>query len=231
MADPTCLFCDHRLDGRSKKFCTTCLPPYGEWQDKREYQRRYQILWCAIGHGTTGMEKCRIPKGHPARVERRSMWRPKPSPPRPCDTCGEPASGPKAKWCNGCRRIAMFSVRQANGLKVQARIRSERPADWKPVESWRRRQRMAQRAAAKRRSGTRPTIAKLAARDGWSCHLCKKPIDPDLTGTPSKYKASIDHLVPLSDDGEDEMWNTKLAHLRCNAARCNRGTVQLLLPV
>ena len=157
MDDPTCLFCAHRLDGRSKKFCTTCLPPYGEWQDKREYQRRYQILWCAIGHGTTGMEKCRIPKGHPARVERRSVWRPKPSPPGPCHTCGEPASGPQAKWCNGCRRIAMYSVRQANGLKVQARIRSERPADWKPVESCRRRQRMAQRAAAKRRSGTRPT--------------------------------------------------------------------------
>jgi 5-methylcytosine-specific restriction endonuclease McrA len=64
-----CMFCDHPLDGRSKKFCTTCLPPLGQWADRREYQRLYMILRCAVGIGTEGMERCRIPAWHGAYIK------------------------------------------------------------------------------------------------------------------------------------------------------------------
>jgi hypothetical protein len=234
VADGTCRFCAHALDGRSKKFCTTCLPPYGEWDDKSDYKRRYMILRCAIGEGTANMHRCRIKKGHPAFVKR-----PFYGPPRPngrswptcqrCDVRPVPTKG--SKYCNNCRPVVQSEKNSAAAKALQERIRSERPPDWKPVDNWRKRQRVRERDAAKRRSGTKPTVQKLAERDGWTCHLCRLAIKPELTGTSSKYKASVDHLVPLSDGGDDEMWNCKLAHLRCNAKRGARGVAQLLLAV
>jgi len=85
------------------------------------------------------------------------------------------------------------------------------------------------RRAAQQRSGTKPTVAKLAERDGWLCHICNKRIDPALTRTQNKYKASVDHLIPLADNGDDEMSNCRLAHLRCNSKRQTGGTTQLML--
>jgi 5-methylcytosine-specific restriction endonuclease McrA len=64
-----CMFCDHPLDGRSKKFCTTCLPPLGQWADPKGYAREYHILRCAVGIGTNGVERCRIPKSHGAYIK------------------------------------------------------------------------------------------------------------------------------------------------------------------
>jgi len=65
VADATCRFCVHPLDGQSSKFCTTCLPPYGEWSDKREYFRRYQWLQVAVGE-CAGRTATKLPPFHPA---------------------------------------------------------------------------------------------------------------------------------------------------------------------
>ena len=223
MADRSpCLFCDHPLDGQSKKFCTTCLPPYGEWDDKREYQRLYQILRCAVGIGTAGMHRCRIPKTHGAYSKPQLVGPPKP---RPCGRCSV-AVFTTARYCEPCGQ-AVRSERSKLGHATRAAMR---PPDWQPSNNWRRTEALRRRRKAATRSGTKPTVQKLAERDGWTCHLCGKSIDPDLTGTRSKYKASIDHLVPLSADGLDEMWNCKLAHLRCNSKRGAGGVVQLALP-
>ncbi len=224
MSNSVCLFCCHALDGRSKKFCTRCLPPLGEWPSQREYMRQYHILRCAVGIGTEGMEKCPIPKGHPAYY--RPPTTPKPPTPKPCARCGVIVET-GAKHCAPC----LTAVRSEAARRQWQRIAAQRPPDWQPSNEWRRRQRLRQRAAAKRRSGTKPTVAKLAERDGWSCHICGKRIDPELTGTKSKYKASVDHLIPLSANGQDEMWNCKLAHLRCNAKRGAGGAAQLMLAV
>lgn len=224
MADPTrCLFCDHALDGRSKKFCTTCLPPLGEWADKREYHKQYMILRCAVGIGTEGMERCRIPKDHGAYVPPPPMQGP--PKPRVC-SCGAVLFIGTGSYCAPCRA----TLRAGVILRYHASQAAQRPDDWTPTNSRQRSDALRRRRKAARRSGTRPTVAKLADRDGWRCHICGKRIDATLTGTKSKYKASIDHLVPLSDDGPDEMWNCKLAHLRCNSKRGAGGVVQLALP-
>lgn len=96
------------------------------------------------------------------------------------------------------------------------------------AESPDRRRKIAMRQA-RQRSGDKPTVQRLALRDGWSCHLCGARVDPSLIGTKDKMRPSVDHLVPISDGGLDEMANTRIAHLRCNARRGAGGTVQLLL--
>ncbi len=65
-----CLFCCRALDGRSKKFCTTCLPPLGQWVERRDYHNRYAELSAACGiHASWGFPSCKIPKTHGAYTE------------------------------------------------------------------------------------------------------------------------------------------------------------------
>lgn len=74
----------------------------------------------------------------------------------------------------------------------------------------------------------RPSIAKLAERDGWVCHICERDIDPSLHHN-HKEGATIDHVVPLAAGGDDSMANTALAHRTCNSAKGVGGTSQLRL--
>ena len=48
-------------------------------------------------------------------------------------------------------------------------------------------------------------------RDGWVCHVCRKPIEPD--------NASVDHVVPLNQGGNHTEDNVKAAHRTCNNRR------------
>lgn len=212
MDDGTCLMCGHERDGRSKKFCTTCLPPHTE-ATKVEYNRRYNYLYACCGlHPAWGFPSSRWPKR--PDVERGV-----------CHRCAGTASSRTAKYCDTCRS----DLRSERLSERHVLLAMNRPAGWKPRDAELRRQRMRRRKAAKRRSGTKPTVAKLAARDGWRCHLCGGPVDPALTGTKSRHKPSVDHLIPLSEDGDDEMYNCRLAHLSCNSTRGAGGTTQLLL--
>jgi len=227
MADnDRCLFCDHARDGQSKLFCTTCLPPYGQWAIKAEYQRRYMILHSAIGRNNTGVERCRIRKGHPAYQAALAVIL--------CRDCGTSISS--GRYCRPCatarrsagarkRWAARHATWQLEGLfALMSGTATDRYSD-QPNK----RRRVAARRARALRSSDRPTITRLAERDGWKCHLCGKRVDPTLTGTTNKMKASVDHLIPISHGGVDDMVNAKLAHLRCNAKRGNRGDVQLML--
>lgn len=76
--------------------------------------------------------------------------------------------------------------------------------------------------------GVSLTIEQLGERDGWRCHLCQRKVDPNLRA-PHPRSRSFDHLIPVSRGGTDAPENLRLAHLRCNVSRGNRGTVQLLL--
>jgi hypothetical protein len=59
------------------------------------------------------------------------------------------------------------------------------------------------------------TDREIFERDRWICHLCRKPIDPNADRR-SPEGATIDHLVPLSHDGDDDPANVAAAHWRCN---------------
>jgi len=61
-------------------------------------------------------------------------------------------------------------------------------------------------------------IVRLKDRDGSDCMLCYQPLKEDIT---------IDHIVPRSLAGKDELANLQLAHRRCNEAK---GGAECLLP-
>jgi len=55
-------------------------------------------------------------------------------------------------------------------------------------------------------------------RDGWVCGLCAKPVDCGLSW-PDPMSPSLDHVVPLSANGEHSRANTQLAHWICNVRK------------
>jgi hypothetical protein len=65
-------------------------------------------------------------------------------------------------------------------------------------------------------------------RDGWRCHICHRKIKP-TPRNPHPKSRSIDHIVPLSEGGDDTAANKRAAHLGCNMARGNRGGHEQLM--
>ncbi|MEK9524015.1 HNH endonuclease [Streptomyces venezuelae] len=58
-------------------------------------------------------------------------------------------------------------------------------------------------------------------RDGWTCRLCQRPIDPQVAW-PDPMSVSVDHIVPLSKGGLHAMINVQSAHLGCNSRKGDR---------
>lgn len=56
---------------------------------------------------------------------------------------------------------------------------------------------------------------------GWRCWLCQRPISPTLPGT-DPMGLSLDHVLPRSRGGSDDVANLRPAHLSCNQGRRNR---------
>lgn len=70
----------------------------------------------------------------------------------------------------------------------------------------------------------------LVDRDGDKCGICKRKVDIALSSGPkgSRKGPSIDHIIPRSQGGEDELANYRLTHWGCNQARGNRGGFEQL---
>jgi 5-methylcytosine-specific restriction endonuclease McrA len=67
-------------------------------------------------------------------------------------------------------------------------------------------------------SKKRRRLNEIGARDGWTCHLCRLPVDADLDPD-DLMGPSLDHLVPKSLGGGGSKWNLNLAHRACNMLR------------
>ncbi len=60
----------------------------------------------------------------------------------------------------------------------------------------------------------------IGERDGWTCWLCGHRVDPHAPiGSPSS--PTVDHVVPRSRGGSNDVANLRLAHRRCNGRRGN----------
>lgn len=64
-------------------------------------------------------------------------------------------------------------------------------------------------------------LADIADRDGWTCHICRESVAPDLEW-PDPKSPSLDHVVPLSRGGAHSPENVSLAHLTCNVSKGDR---------
>lgn len=63
----------------------------------------------------------------------------------------------------------------------------------------------------KRASLAPATRAAVIERDGYICGLCKREVEPD--------DVHIDHVLPVSLGGGDELRNLQVAHSRCNLVK------------
>lgn len=82
----------------------------------------------------------------------------------------------------------------------------------------------------KRRGAGPMTVSRerLLKLRGNRCHICGRLIDLKLSGMhPMGF--TIDHLLPVSRGGTNEISNLHVAHRRCNTARGNRGHAQLIM--
>lgn len=58
----------------------------------------------------------------------------------------------------------------------------------------------------------------LFARDGWKCQICSEPVD--YTADPlTDWYPTLDHIVPRSKGGSDDLSNLRTAHRWCNSVR------------
>lgn len=84
--------------------------------------------------------------------------------------------------------------------------------------------RATQRAKRQRRRGRRSIRrTEIFQRDGWICHLCGYPCDPDAT-VPDFDAATVDHILPQSlyfgpPSVVDHPANLATAHFLCNSLR------------
>lgn len=64
-------------------------------------------------------------------------------------------------------------------------------------------------------------VEPLRERDGDGCHICLETIDFSIK-FPDSRSRSVDHVIPRSIGGANEMSNYRLACLGCNSAKGNR---------
>lgn len=150
--------------------------------------------------------------------------------PRACAHCGETYT-PKS------RKRSTYCSRGCNDQARKARMKRERLADKatlerfcalceQPIPATRRADSAycsdlcSQRSHGGLRSRYRkPGVHReLLARDGNRCGICSQRIDMRREW-PHPRSASVDHLVPVSVGGSDELANLRLVHLSCNCAR------------
>jgi len=72
------------------------------------------------------------------------------------------------------------------------------------------------------------TNSYIFLRDNWVCGICGRKINKRLK-YPNPLSSSIDHIIPLSRDGNDNPINVQAAHLRCNVGKnaMNKGQLRL----
>lgn len=72
------------------------------------------------------------------------------------------------------------------------------------------------------------TLAEIAQRDRHRCQLCRRKVDLTIQW-PDPKSPSIDHVIPVTDGGDDVKANVQLAHFGCNSSKGARGSQQLAL--
>jgi len=66
-------------------------------------------------------------------------------------------------------------------------------------------------------------------RDGWRCKLCGIRTPRSKRGTQADDAPELDHIIPLSRNGEHSYRNTQCTCRKCNAEKSDRPLGQLLL--
>jgi hypothetical protein len=146
-----------------------------------------------------------------SRAERISTYRVK----QKCPDCDAPKARDQQR-CTPCAEVHNAATRKAARRATRQ------------TEGYRKRKRDMNRRRRARKRGAqteRVDAAKVYERDGWRCGICRRRVNPELK-YPHRMSASLDHVIPLSWDGEHNYANSQLAHFICNSIKGDRMEVQ-----
>lgn len=142
--------------------------------------------------------------------------------------CGHPRSKENARTgnrgCKTCHREKQLARYHANPARsiaaVTAWANANRPRLNERIKKWRR-DNPAQQARMHLRAGRRnreePTIAYAVLLKRDPCSYC------------AGVGGSLDHIIPITRDGETDWKNLTAACGRCNSSKNNRSLLQFLL--
>ena len=161
----------------------------------REYMRRYEWKWAGRTHGPPKAPLIGPPKPDVIEVS-----------------------------CKICGALARKTLCGSDECKLEANRRQARE---------RRRLKPASHIAAKRQTDRTRRMRKrnnlvvkynpidIAERDRWRCSLCGKKIDTKARH-PEPLALTMDHIIPVSQGGDDAPYNVRACHSVCNSSKGNR---------
>jgi hypothetical protein len=159
---------------------------------------------------------------------------------RDCASCGEsyrPAARRPSQYCSRrCKNTAKNARTAAalQGSKPTDRIcmhcgdqlpqRMRADAIFCSVECNYKAHALQRKLRARTGEAAKPGYLRthIANRDKWRCGICKKRVNRKLAH-PDPLCASLDHVIPVSEGGTNDVWNLRLTHLVCNLSRRNVG--------
>ena len=130
--------------------------------------------------------------------------------------------------CDTCYRRDRYS----ESLEVRERV-SDANKRWaeKRTDAYyakNRRERRRRRARLAGAVSDAYSLTQIAERDGWRCGICLQVVGKKFDSNHPRA-ATVDHIVPLSDGGDDVLTNLQLAHRSCNSKKMHTGPGQLRL--
>lgn len=144
-------------------------------------------------------------------------------PARVCDGCRTNYNPRRQdqRWCSRACKDKHHNARfRATGV-LSAEAQERQRLYWQEKNRRRRAARRGGRSEAY-------TTAEIAARDRFRCQLCGGRVAM-TKAVPHPKAPTIDHIVPVSEGGDDTRANVQLAHFVCNSVKGPRGSQQLAL--
>lgn len=131
----------------------------------------------------------------------------------------EIAHGDMAMYYRGCRCASCLSTKAESMFAYKEKVRAEHGVGPSSLFKRRFKDENGIRYQESSTDWIHPA-ARLAIyeRDSWNCHLCGEDVDRDVHWNGDLFP-SLDHLIPRSKGGSDEVENLKTAHRLCNSIR------------
>lgn len=194
----------YNVGARACAYCSTEYTPTGN---------PHQSIYCS--------KKCNT-----NAYKTRNGWKPQPKSPKVVEPrwpstriwvirCGEcershVARGATARFCPSCAAVRHARIAKDRVLGL---YNAGRPLNLRETKRWHR-----------------SLCEYFISRDGDRCGICNRRVDISLRSGPSgdPMGPSIDHIVPRSKGGTDDLANLRLTHWSCNNRRGNRGVPEQL---
>lgn len=162
-----------------------------------------------------------------------------------CRTCDKPFNAAKSTqiFCSQrCREIDAIKrarKKRNNGFDgtrscadCEEQFQIDQPRSMrKYCDECRRRRKQdtnARKSQKRRAAGNPVSLSEVVAARGQRCHICQRKINLCLSGR-DMMGPTIDHILPVSMGGTNDLANLNIAHRMCNMRRGNRGPAQMIL--